>query len=133
MDVEKLKSELSFKAVRSSGAGGQHVNKVSSKVILSFDIAQSHGLTAAEKELLKSKLQSRLSSDVVLSLQADEDRSQIRNKQIVSRRFFEILKTALVPQKQRKITAIPRVVKEKRREEKRLRSAIKQHRRRPDF
>ena len=95
MDVDKIKSELSYKAVRSSGAGGQNVNKVSSKVILTFDIPQSNGLSNSEKELLKSKLKPRLTSEYILMLNGEEDRSQLKNKSLVTKRFFEILKIAL--------------------------------------
>ncbi len=133
MDLDKIKSELSYKAVRSSGAGGQNVNKVSSKVILTFDILRSNGLSNCEKELLKSKLKPRLSSDCVLMLNGEEDRSQIKNKALVTKRFFEILKIALTIPKQRKATKIPRSVIEKRIKSKRNNSMIKQNRKRPEF
>jgi ribosome-associated protein len=133
MDLDKIKSELSYKAVRSSGAGGQNVNKVSSKVILTFDILQSNGLSNCEKELLKSKLKPRLTSDCVLMLNGEEDRSQIKNKALVTKRFFEILKIALTIPKQRKATKIPRSVIEKRIKSKRNNSMIKQNRKRPEF
>ena len=79
MKKEKIVSELSFKAVRSSGAGGQNVNKVSSKVVLTFDLKNSQALTEDEKLLLETKLSSRLTSDLVLILNCDEDRSQLKN------------------------------------------------------
>lgn len=133
MDVDKIKSELTFKAVRSSGAGGQNVNKVSSKVVLSFDIPNSKGLTAAEKELLKAKLRSRLTSDAILMLSGEEDRSQLKNKKLVTNRFYEIIKTALLVKKARKPTKIPRAAVEKRIKAKRNASLIKQNRKRPDL
>ena len=123
MDLDKIKSELSYKAVRSSGAGGQNVNKVSSKVILTFDILQSNGLSNSEKELLKSKLKPRLTSEYILMLNGEEDRSQIKNKALVTKRFFEILKIALTIPKQRKATKIPRSVIEKRIKAKRTLSS----------
>lgn len=133
MDLDKIKSELNYKAVRSSGAGGQNVNKVSSKVILTFDILQSNGLSSSEKELLKSKLKPRLTSDYILMLNGEEDRSQLKNKALVTKRFFEILKIALTIPKQRKATKIPRSVIEKRIKSKRNNSMIKQNRKRPEF
>ena len=133
MDLDKIKSELSYKAVRSSGAGGQNVNKVASKVILTFDILQSNGLSNSEKDLLKSKLKPRLTSDYVLMLNGEEDRSQIKNKALVTKRFFEILKIALIIPKQRKATKIPRSVIEKRIKAKRNNSIIKLNRKRPEF
>lgn len=133
MNLEKIKSELNFKAVRSSGAGGQNVNKVSSKVILTFDIPNSNGLSFDEKNQLKSKLGPRLTSDFILNLSGDQDRSQFRNKALVTKRFFEILEIALKIQKQRKATKIPRSVIEKRIKAKRNTSEIKQNRKRPEF
>ena len=82
MDKEKITSELSFKAVRSSGAGGQNVNKVSSKVVLMFDLINSQSLSDEEKQLSQKKLKSKLTSDGILILNCDEDRSQLKNKEI---------------------------------------------------
>lgn len=133
MDLDKIKSELSYKAVRSSGAGGQNVNKVSSKVILSFDVCKSKGLNATEKELLVSKLRTRLTNDFVLLLNGEDDRSQLKNKVLVTKRFFEIVKTALIVPKHRKATKIPRSVIEKRIKAKRNTSLIKQNRKKPEL
>jgi ribosome-associated protein len=133
MDIEKVKSEINFKAVRSSGAGGQNVNKVASKVVLTFALNNSQGLTEEEKELLKIKLGSRLSSDFTLILNCDEDRSQLKNKTIITKRFFDLLKAALIVPKARKATKIPRSVIEKRIKSKRNTSLIKLNRRKPEF
>ncbi|WP_295338175.1 alternative ribosome rescue aminoacyl-tRNA hydrolase ArfB [Flavobacterium sp.] len=133
MKTEVLLTELQFKAVRSSGAGGQNVNKVSSKVILSFDVKNSQALTDEEKLLLYSKLASKLTSEQLLILACDEDRSQLKNKTIVIKRFLELLKTALIVPKKRKPTQIPRAVIEKRIKAKRNLSEIKQNRRKPKF
>jgi len=133
MKTEILLTELQFKAVRSSGAGGQNVNKVSSKVMLSFDVKNSHSLTEEEKALLTSKLASKLTSEQVLILSCDEDRSQLKNKTIVTKRFLELIKTALIVPKKRKPTQIPRGVIEKRIKAKRNLSEIKQNRRKPNF
>ena len=133
MKTEVLLTELQFKAVRSSGAGGQNVNKVSSKVMLSFDVKNSHSLTEEEKALLTSKLASKLTSEQVLILSCDEDRSQLKNKTIVTKRFLELIKTALIVPKKRKPTQIPRGVIEKRIKAKRNLSEIKQNRRKPKF
>ena len=133
MKTEVLLTELLFKAVRSSGAGGQNVNKVSSKVMLSFDVKNSHALTDEEKILLTSKLASKLTLEQVLILSCDEDRSQLKNKTIVTKRFLELIKTALIVPKKRKPTQIPRGVIEKRIKAKRNLSEIKQNRRKPNF
>jgi ribosome-associated protein len=66
VEIQKIISEAQYKAVRSSGAGGQNVNKVSSKVVLTFDVQRSGGLSDEEKELLKVNLSSRLTTDFVL-------------------------------------------------------------------
>lgn len=114
MDKDQIHRELQFKAVRSSGAGGQHVNKVSSKVELTFNVTDSEGLSDSEKQRVLLKLKSRLTNDGVLQLQCDEARSQHKNKDIVIQRFFEVLKNALVVPKKRKPTKPTRSSVEKR-------------------
>ncbi|SHL89848.1 alternative ribosome rescue aminoacyl-tRNA hydrolase ArfB [Flavobacterium xinjiangense] len=133
MDTEKIISELSFKAVRSSGAGGQNVNKVSSKVVLTFDLKNSQALTQWEKLLLQNKLHSRLTTDLVLILNCDEDRSQLKNKEIVIKRFLEIIKNGLLVPKERKATKIPKSVIRKRIKDKKNVSEVKKNRRKPDL
>ena len=96
--------ELKFKAVRSGGAGGQHVNKVSSKIELTFDLGNSESFTEEEKTLLIQKLKSKLTKDNVLLLQCDESRSQHKNKEIVIDRFLNIISGGLIVQKSRKAT-----------------------------
>jgi ribosome-associated protein len=133
MDIEKVISELSFKAVRSSGAGGQNVNKVSSKVVLSFDLNNSDSLSEEQKLLLFENLKTKLTSEGILILNCDEDRSQLKNKEIVTKRFLKIIQNALIIPKERKLTKIPRSVIEKRINEKRTNSEIKQNRKRPEI
>lgn len=133
MEIEKIISELNYKAVRSSGAGGQNVNKVSSKVVLSFDLRNSKFLSDDEKLLLETNLSSRLTTDLVLILNCDEDRSQFKNKEIVTKRFLELVKKALIIPKIRKATKIPKAVIRKRIKGKKNISEIKKTRRKPDF
>lgn len=133
MEIEKILSELSYKAVRSSGAGGQNVNKVSSKVVLSFDLKNSKALSDEEKLLLETNLASRLTSDLVLILNCDEDRSQLKNKEIVTKRFLALVKNGLLVPKERKATKIPKSVIRKRIKDKKNISDIKKTRRKPDF
>src|SRR6478672_6203025 len=104
MNSNTILSELSYKAVRSSGPGGQNVNKVSSKVVLTFDVANSFALDESEKERILKKLKSKLTSDGVLILTSDEDRSQIKNKALVTKRFLELIDKALIVPKERKAT-----------------------------
>lgn len=132
MDRERIQSELDFKAVRSSGAGGQNVNKVSSKVVLSFNLPLSQSLSEDEKALAEINLASKLTNDKVLILQCDEERSQLRNKDIVIKRFLQIMEGALRVPKERKPTKVPRAVIRKRIEGKRRQADKKQSRKRPD-
>jgi len=133
MDIEKIISELSFKAVRSSGAGGQNVNKVSSKVVLTFDLNTSQALSEEEKALLLTNIASRLTTENILILNCDEDRSQLKNKDIVVKRFLDIIKKGLHVPKVRKATKIPKSVIKKRIKDKKNISEIKQSRRKPNL
>lgn len=133
MNKEIILSELQFKAVRSSGSGGQNVNKVSSKVMLSFDVISSSGLEVDEKELITKKLNTKLTNENVLILNCDDDRSQLKNKEIVIKRFFEMIEKALTKTKKRKPTVVPKSVVEKRIKEKKSNAEIKQSRKKPDF
>ena len=133
MEIEKIVTELTYKAVRSSGAGGQNVNKVSSKVVLSFDLRNSQALTDKEKILLEIKLATRLTLDTILILNCDEDRSQLKNKNIVTKRFLELIKNALIIQKPRKATKIPKSVIRNRIKDKKNISEIKKSRKKPNL
>ena len=104
MNASEIIKELNFKAITSSGAGGQHVNKVSSKIELTFDLENSHALSDREKEFLKTKLSSKLTKDNNLILFCDETRSQHRNKDLAIKRFLDVLKTNLIRPKNRKKT-----------------------------
>lgn len=133
MEREIILSEVQYKAVRSSGPGGQNVNKISSKVVLSFSIEESQGLNDEEKEIIKQKLNSKLTTEFVLILNCDEDRSQLKNKEIVTKRFIDILEKALIKPKPRKKTKVPKSVIEKRLKEKKSNSEIKNNRKKLDF
>lgn len=131
MDKEKIISELTFKAVRSSGAGGQNVNKVSSKVVLTFDLMVSDALSDEEKVLIQTNIPTRLTSENILILNCDEDRSQLKNKELVVKRFLDLIKKALIIPKPRKATKIPRSVIEKRLKQKQTTSFVKMTRKKP--
>ncbi|QQT26977.1 alternative ribosome rescue aminoacyl-tRNA hydrolase ArfB [Sphingobacterium spiritivorum] len=104
---EILLTELVFKFSRSGGAGGQHVNKVSSKVLLQWDVAGSTVFSADQKATLFHVLSNRINKDGILQLESDNDRSQVRNKEIAIQRFLTLIDTALTPVKARKKTKIP--------------------------
>lgn len=133
MDTEKILTEIDYKAVRSSGAGGQNVNKVSSKVVLGFRPDASAALSDEEKLLVKARLENRINADGVLVLHCDEDRSQLRNKNIVTQRFLQLMAAALKVEIPRRPTRIPRAVIKKRMDNKRRTADKKQSRRKPDF
>tara|TARA_B100000795_G_C22714226_1_gene404826 strand:+ start:607 stop:1011 length:405 start_codon:yes stop_codon:yes gene_type:complete len=133
MNKETISKELLFKAVRSSGAGGRHVNKVSSKVELYFDVINSVSISNEEKELLLKTLSTRLTKDGVLQLSSDESRSQHTNKEKVIKRFFEILAVGLTRPKKRRPTRMSRSQKEKRLGNKQKLSTKKTLRKKPDL
>ena len=133
MDIEIILNEISFKAVRSSGSGGQNVNKVASKVLLIFDLNNSKGLTDDEKSLLQTKIATELTQDGILILTSEEDRSQLKNKEKVIKKCFKLLENALVVPKERKETKTPRAVKEKRLNAKKVMSVLKQNGKKPNY
>ncbi|MGY0391513.1 alternative ribosome rescue aminoacyl-tRNA hydrolase ArfB [Bizionia sp. KMM 8389] len=128
-----LISELSFKAVRSSGAGGQHVNKTASKVVLNWNLLNSQVFSESQKMRLQSKLQNRLTSDGVLILTSSDSRSQHKNKDLVIKRFLELIRKGLTVTKKRKATKIPKSVKLKRLSNKKKQSDKKANRKPPEL
>jgi ribosome-associated protein len=107
-------SELKFNTSRSGGKGGQNVNKVSSKVELGFDVGASQILTEEQKALLFQKLESRINKEGVLKIVSQTDRSQLVNKQIVLKLFFELLEKAFRKEKKRVKTKPSKASKRKR-------------------
>lgn len=133
MKRDVIRQELMFKAIRSSGAGGQHVNKVSSKVVLTWDIGSTMGLTEEERQYLQSRLANRLSKDNMYQLEVDQTRSQIKNKEIAIVRFFDTIEKGLQKPKERRETKIPKSVKRKRADSKQKMSLKKALRQRPSL
>jgi ribosome-associated protein len=133
VNADTLISELTFKAVRSSGSGGQHVNKVSSKIELHFDLVSSKSFSDDEKQLLLKTLNNRLTKEKRLVLQCDEHRSQHKNKELVIKRFLDLIREGLIVPKKRKPTKTPRAVIKKRQESKRKQSQKKANRKTPDL
>jgi len=128
LDEAQLTRELSFKAVRSSGAGGQHVNKTSSKVELYFDVEASEGLSEEEKSRLLKKLASRFTKEHLLILQSEESRSQHKNKALVIDKFLELLRENIKKPKPRKKTKPGKAAKLRRLKEKKITSEKKARR-----
>ncbi len=126
-------SELQFKAIRSSGAGGQHVNKVSSKIELSYNINTTKGLTLFEKDCVLEKLSNKINKENTLILQCDESRSQHKNKELAIKRFLNLLENALVIPKKRKASKPKKSAIEKRLKSKKRAALKKVNRRKPDL
>ncbi len=133
MNTNTLIKELQFKAIRSSGAGGQHVNKTCSKIELTFDLENSLALSTNEKELLKEKLASKLTKKNQLILFCEETRSQHKNKELAIKRFLRLLKTNLIKPKKRRPTKPSRASILKNTNKNKRNSLKKILRKNPDF
>lgn len=125
--------EFSFKHSRSSGPGGQHVNKVNTRIELRFNVINSQLLTEQEKSLLQIKLKSNLSGNGDLILSSQTERSQLRNKESTIRKFYFLIQQALTLPKIRKHTKPPYASKLHNRKKKIMHSMKKQLRKRPDL
>jgi ribosome-associated protein len=121
--------EFQFQASRSSGPGGQNVNKVNSKVTLTFNVSNSALLDEFEKGIIMEKLANKLDSEGNLQIQAQEKRSQIQNKEIAIRKFYDILSKAFQKKKIRKVTKPSKAAIDKRLKEKKALSEKKEGRR----
>ncbi len=120
--------ELTFRASRSSGPGGQHVNRSATRVELLWDVRRSPSLSKTQRHRIEQALAGRIDQEGVLHLVADEQRSQWRNKQAAIERFVALLREATQPPKKRIPTRPPKAAKERRLQEKRRRSEIKKAR-----
>lgn len=130
--IDGLLKEIQFRTSRSGGAGGQHVNKVSTKVELIFDVFGSSTLPDDLKERIKEKLKSRTTGEGLLILRCDTTRSQRKNKEIVIERFIQLIEKALKPQKKRKPTRPTKSSVAKRLTDKKKTAEKKELRKPPD-
>ncbi|MEH6658864.1 alternative ribosome rescue aminoacyl-tRNA hydrolase ArfB [Leeuwenhoekiella marinoflava] len=133
MDKNLLYTESDFKAVRSSGPGGQHVNKTSTKVMLHWDLDVSVVFDKDQKERLKKRLSSKLTSENKLVLSYDQSRSQHKNKQEVFKNLVRLLEKALIKPKKRKKTKPTLASKKRRLNSKKKNSEKKANRKPPSF
>jgi len=108
-----LDRECTFTAVRSSGPGGQNVNKVATKVELAFHVKDSSLLNDEEKQTISEKLASKINEDGCLKISDSESRSQATNRENVLEKFYHTLEKALIKPKKRKPTKMPKAVKER--------------------
>jgi ribosome-associated protein len=123
--------ELTLTATRSSGPGGQHVNKVSTQIVLEFDVDGSPSLTETQKRRIHEHLATRITLDGRLRLRCQRHRSQAANRREVVERFVALLQQALKPRARRVKTRVSRTERARRLESKRKRSEQKRRRRRP--
>lgn len=128
MDIELLHKEVQYKAVASSGPGGQNVNKVATKVQLYFDVLNSIAFAKAEHERIKIALKKQLTTEGILQLNCQESRSQAKNKELVFKKLLALLSKASVVVKERKKRSIPKSVKRKRLNDKKKHSEKKKDR-----
>lgn len=128
---ETIRNELNFRTSRSSGAGGQHVNKTETKVEVLFDVNTSAGLSEDEKKLVFEKAISRINDEGVLSVTSQKSRSQLDNKENAIEKLQQILLKALTPVTKRIRTKPSKSAIEERLEEKKLQAEKKEGRKKP--
>jgi ribosome-associated protein len=126
-------AELSFSYSRSSGKGGQHVNKVNTKVSLHFDLIASQSLTEEQKALIRQRLAGRINSQGVFRLDNDRQRSQRGNQEEVIRRFISLLQAALHVRKSRRRTRPSQNARQRRLQAKKQRGQLKRQRAQRNF
>ena len=126
MDDESIRREIWFRTSRSSGPGGQHAQKTSTRVEALFDVEASNGLGDAERKRVLDRL------GAVVRAIAQDERSQTRNRELATERVLEQLRVASKPRRPRKETAPPAASRERRLEEKRRQAQVKRLRRPPD-
>jgi ribosome-associated protein len=114
IDPDNIEKEFSFLAVRSSGSGGQNVNKVSTKVIISFDIKKSLTLNEQMKEILIEKLKNRTSQKGIIRVSVSKERSQYKNKMAAIEKLLFLINNALKPEEKRIATKPTKASKQKR-------------------
>jgi len=132
VNIRDFTPELKFSSSRSSGPGGQNVNKVNSKIELRFNISNSEILNEDEKVIIFNKLKNKINSDGELIITVQTDRSQLKNKQEAIEKFNDLFTKALTPRKKRRSTSPTKASVEKRLKVKKKEGEIKQLRRKID-
>jgi ribosome-associated protein len=126
MDAESIRREITFRVSRSSGPGGQHAQKSSTRVEALFDVEASEGLSDAERTRVVDRL------GTIVRAVAQDERSQLRNRELATERVLEQVRRAARPRRKRTATAPPKASREQRLEEKRRRGETKRLRQPPE-
>lgn len=125
MNTTKLHTELKFRTSRSSGSGGQHVNKVETRVELLFNVQASQFLSPTQKKMIQRALVNRINKEEILIIAVQDSRSQVMNREKAIRKFDKLIAKALIPPKKRKKVKPLTANREKRLKNKKNRSEIK--------
>ena len=133
MDATRLQPELQYQFARSGGAGGQNVNKVATKAELRFDVRNSALLTDEERAMLEGKLANKLTTEGELVLTHQTERTQLANKEKVTKKFYRLIEKAFEKPKPRKATKPSKAAVEERITEKKRKGDVKVNRRKIDF
>lgn len=133
MDATRLQPELQYQFARSGGAGGQNVNKVATKAELRFNVRHSALLTEEERAVLEEKWANKLTTEGELVLTHQTERTQLANKERVTKKFYQLIEKAFVKPKPRRATKPSKTAVEERISTKKRKGDVKINRKKVDF